>query len=153
MNPAYQNLPSAGVGKRLAALLYDSLLLMALAIAYGALVLAIKIRLLGITLAPGEKADMGLLGFMGLLFVLVGFYIFFWRRFGQTLGMKAWRLVLTDATGEKPTQSRCLLRCVLACVSLAFGGMGYFWRWLDKDQLTIHDRLSGTRVWQLPKKP
>lgn len=142
---------SAGVFKRLAAALYDSLLIMAISLAYSATVLAVNTWLLGEPLAPGEKAQMGSLGFIGWVCVWVGFYIVFWRRFGQTLGMKAWRLKLTDVNGNTPSIARCLLRCLLGAVSLACFGLGYFWLWLDPKGLTAHDRLSGTRVWQLPK--
>lgn len=144
-------LPSAGVLKRLAAMVYDGLLLIAVSLAYGALALAIQVKLLGVAYGPGEKADLGLLGFAGWLVVVIGFYGYFWRRFGQTLGMKAWRLVLTDAQGQKPGWGHCALRCALACVSFALLGLGYFWLWIDRDRLTLHDRLSGTRVWQVPK--
>lgn len=142
---------SAGVLKRLAAALYDSLLIMALSLAYSAIVLAVNTFLLGEALAPGEKANMGLLGFIGWVAIWVGFYIVFWQRFGQTLGMKAWRLKLTNADGYKPNIAQCLLRCFLGGLSLAFFGLGYFWLWLDPERLTLHDRFSGTRVLQLPK--
>lgn len=143
---------SAGIGRRLAAMIYDGLLLIAVSIAYGALVLAIQVHLLGQIPAPGERAQMGLAGFIGWVAVLMGFYCFFWRRFGQTLGMKAWKLVLTDTGGKTPGWGQCLARCPLACLSLATFGLGYLWRWFDADQLTWHDRLTGTRVWVV-KKP
>lgn len=145
------DLPHAGVGKRLAALIYDSLLLVAISLAYGALALLVAVNLLGVEYAPGEKADLGPVGFVGWLAVLVGFYSFFWRRSGQTLGMKAWRLKLTDDHGRRPGWGRCVLRCALAFISFALLGLGYFWLWFDRDRLTAHDRWSGTRVWQIPK--
>ncbi|MDO3382682.1 RDD family protein [Gilvimarinus algae] len=143
--------PSAGLGKRLAAWVYDFFLLFAVSVAYGALVLAIKVGVLGEVLAEGEKASLGPLGFIGWLMVLIAFYCLFWRRFGQTLGMKAWRLKITDTQGEHPSIARGALRCVLATASMALLGLGYLWLWFDPEHLTLHDRLSGTRVWQLPK--
>ncbi|WP_084005123.1 RDD family protein [Gilvimarinus polysaccharolyticus] len=142
---------TAGVLKRLAAGVYDSLLIMALSLAYSAAVLAVNTLLLGDTLAPGEKANMGVLGFIGWVAIWIGFYIVFWQRFGQTLGMKAWRLKLTNADGGKPSIKQCLLRCLFGSLSLALFGLGYFWLWFDSERLTLHDRLSGTRVVQLPK--
>lgn len=148
-----QSLPSAGVIRRLAALLYDSLLLLAVSIGYGALALAIKVNLLGMPLAEGEKASLGPIGFAGWMLVLIAFYCLFWNRFGQTLGMKAWRLQVTDLNGQHPSFMRGALRCIWATLSFICLGLGYFWLWIDKDNLTLHDRLSGTRVWQLPKSP
>ena len=142
---------SAGLIKRLAAGVYDSLLLLAVSMAYGALALAFKVQILGMELAPGEKANLGIIGFCGWLAVMIAFYGVFWRRFGQTLGMKAWRLKLTDVNGNKPSWMHCILRCVLAMVSALCLGLGYWWLLFDPDRLTWHDRLSGTRVWQMPK--
>lgn len=149
--PPTTHYPSAGVGRRLAALVYDGLLLIAISIAYGAAVLAFQVHVLDMVPAPGERARMGFAGFLGWMLVLVGFYCLFWRRFGQTLGMKAWKLVLTNARGERASWGQCLARCLLACVSLAALGLGYFWRWFDPQGLTWHDRLTHTRV-QVVKK-
>lgn len=143
---------NAGVFKRLAAAVYDSLLIMALSLVYSAAVLAINTLLFGHTLAAGEKADMGLVGFTGWIALWVGFYLLFWRRFGQTLGMKAWRLKLTNTEGRAPSLSQCLWRCLFGGVSWACLGLGYFWLWLDPEGITLHDRLSNTRVLQLPKE-
>ncbi|HEY7886372.1 MAG TPA: RDD family protein [Cellvibrionaceae bacterium] len=153
MNPATLAYPTAGVAKRFAALIYDLLLLIAVSLAYGGLVLAFQMQVLEVELQPGQRADMGLAGFMGLLVVLVGFYCFFWRRFGQTLGMKAWKLVLTNSEGYRPSLKQCVVRCLVAVVSFAALGLGYFWRWVDADKLTWHDRASGTRVLQIRKPP
>jgi len=140
------NFPSAGVGRRLAALIYDGLLLIALSMAYGAAVLAFQVHVLEQVPAEGERAQMGLAGFAGWMLILMGFYCLFWRRFGQTLGMKAWKLVLTNTAGERASWGQCLARCLLASFSFITFGLGYFWRWFDPQGLTLHDRLSHTRV-------
>ncbi|MEO6103533.1 MAG: RDD family protein, partial [Pseudoxanthomonas sp.] len=41
---------------------------------------------------------------------------------------------------------------LVATVSLLLGGLGFWWAWVDRDRLTLHDRASGTRVIRLPKK-
>ncbi len=143
---------SAGLIKRLAAGVYDSLLLLAVSMAYGALALAFKVQILGMELAPGEKANLGVIGFIGWLGIIIGFYSVFWRRFGQTLGMKAWRLKLTDINGNRPSWGLCIVRCALAMLSLLCLGLGYWWLLFDPDNLTLHDRLSRTRVWLMPKE-
>lgn len=143
---------SAGVFRRLAALFYDGLLLMAVSMAYGALALAIKVHLLGQEVTVGERAEIGWPGFVGWVVVLVGFYCYFWLRSGQTLGMRAWRLQLVSRRPAPLSLAQCLLRCPLALLSLAPLGAGYFWRWFDPQQLTLHDRLSHTEVRLLPKR-
>lgn len=146
---------SAQLLRRFAAMVYDSLLLMAVALAYGALVVGLNVLLQG---APteGERLHWGpwrLPVFMGMLVVLAGFFCFFWRRSGQTLGMRAWRLKLVDRDYSAPvTLKQCILRVGLAPASLLFMGIGYFWRWLDPQKHTFHGRMSRTRVILLPKK-
>ena len=74
-----------------------------------------------------------------------------WRRGGQTLGMRPWRLVVTDATGEPPTTHALWLRYATGTLSLLLGGLGFWWAWLDRDGLAWHDRASGTRLQRRPK--
>ncbi len=145
---------SAGLLRRFAAMVYDSLLLMALALAYGALATLINVLIQG---APpqGEKITWNgwqPLVFVGLVTVLVSFYCYFWRRSGQTLGMRAWRLKLVSEDLTVPTLIQCLVRALLAPFSLALLGLGYFWALLNVERQTLHGRLSHTRVIRLPKK-
>lgn len=150
---ALQALPNAGLLRRLAAMLYDSLLVMAVAMAYGGLLLLIQVQVLGRSFAPGEKADMGIFGLLGLIAVICLFFCVFWRRGGQTLGMRAWRLRLVAENGEVPSWGSCLLRTGLAPLSLAAAGLGYLWCLLDQQGSTLHDRISRSRVVLLPKRP
>lgn len=75
-----------------------------------------------------------------------------WRRGGQTLAMRAWRLRLVGASGVAPGWRQLCLRYAVGTVSLALGGLGFWWAWVDRDRLTWHDRASGTRLIRLPKK-
>ncbi len=159
MNEADQttsSLPApAGVFRRLAAMVYDSFLLMAVSLAYGALATGLNVLLQG---APpeGEAIEWGIWRlpvFIGLLVVLVGFYYYFWGRSGQTLGMRAWRLKLVDARTQAPASTgQRIGRALLAPISLLALGLGYFWVWIDPDHHTLHGRLTGTRVLLLPKE-
>lgn len=145
---------AAGLLPRFAAMVYDSLLLMALALAYGALATLINVLIQG---APpqGEKITWNgwqPLVFIGLVTVLAGFYCYFWRRSGQTLGMRAWRLKLVSHNLETPSLKQCVARALLAPFSLAFLGLGYFYALLNAERQTLHGRLSRTRVIRLAKK-
>ncbi|MDQ2077245.1 RDD family protein [Marinimicrobium sp. ABcell2] len=146
---------SARLLRRFAAMVYDSLLLIAVALAYGAVVTFINVLLQGAP-AEGERMQWGVWRFpvfVGLLVVLAGFFCYFWRRSGQTLGMRAWRLKLVDGdSGALASLKQCVLRSLVAPVSLLCLGMGYFWRWVDPQRHTLHGRLSKTRVILLPKE-
>lgn len=145
---------TAGVTRRLVALVYDSLLLLAVSIGYGALALLLNVLIQGQP-PEGEKVQWGhwnILVFIGWMVTLILFYCYFWRKSGQTLGMRAWRMKLVDQEFKTPTIKQCLLRCLVAPVSLVCFGMGYFWRWVDPQKLTLHDRASKTKVIVLPKE-
>jgi uncharacterized RDD family membrane protein YckC len=79
------------------------------------------------------------------------FFIFFWTRGGQTLGMRAWRLRLETHDGGFPSIPVATLRFFVAIVSLIPFGLGFLWQLWDKDKLTWHDRIAGTRMLHYPK--
>lgn len=69
-----------------------------------------------------------------------------WRRGGQTLGMRPWRLRVTGPTGTAATTRALMHRYGVGTLSLLAGGAGFWWAWFDRDRLTWHDRASGTRL-------
>lgn len=75
-----------------------------------------------------------------------------WRRGGQTLGMRPWRLRLHTPGGTPPTMRQLWWRYAVGTLSLLAGGLGFWWAWLDRDRLTWHDRASGTRLARVPKR-
>lgn len=84
--------------------------------------------------------------------IVAGLYVVLsWRRGGQTLGMRPWRLKVTTADGTAPSWRALSVRYVVATVSLLLGGLGFWWAWVDKGRLTWHDRASDTRMVRLPK--
>ena len=74
-----------------------------------------------------------------------------WRRGGQTLGMRPWRLQLLSAHAGPPTWKALWLRYAVGTLSLLLGGLGFWWAWVDREKLTWHDRVSSTRMVRLPK--
>ena len=129
---------------RLAAFLYDALLLIALWFVLGGIAVAVNG---GEGLSPNNPFMPSM-----MLIIWVWFNTHFWRRGGQTLGMRAWRLRLLTTNGKNLTLMPCLLRLVAAVPSLALFGLGYFWIWIGKDKLAWHDIYSETRVIREPKK-
>ncbi|HUH37514.1 MAG TPA: RDD family protein [Spongiibacteraceae bacterium] len=152
-------LPAPGVLRRLAAQVYDSFLLFALLYVATGLYQGLA----------GAWQDMrtpvlneqvvtdlpivasGPLFQLYLLAIIVLFFLYFWCRLGQTLGMQVWKLKLVDEQGALVSAPRALGRLAAATLSWAALGMGYWWIWLDREGLAWHDRLSGTRVIRVPR--
>ena len=74
------------------------------------------------------------------------FYLaWFWRR-GMTVGMRAWRVRIEQDDGGKPGWIRCLVRFLVALVSAACLGLGFWWSLFDPGKRTWHDMASRTRL-------
>ena len=124
----------AGLHLRLLAMLYDALVLL------GMWVLTI-VLLVGATGAAVAGVWVQLL----LLLEAYAFFLFFWTRRGQTLGMLAWRLRVTD--GNAPIGLRqAHLRMVGGILSLACLGLGHLWMLFDRQGRTWPDMLSASSI-------
>ena len=139
-----KNLPHCGLLRRLAAIIYDSLLL--LAILFGAS--AIHLMIIGT-----ENADStpDLLRTLFIFLVSFAFFAWFWTHGGQTLGMRAWRIRLQNRGGGTITLWQAMLRFLVAIVSWLPFGAGYIWSLFDKEGLTWHDRYSMSELVVIPK--
>ena len=131
----------AGVWPRIMALVYESLIVAAI------LFLATAIAML----FTQKAIAAGTVWFeLYLLAVLASYFCYCWRRSGQTVGMFAWRLMLTDLNGKRVDLTTALLRFLIATL-LGFGVLGLLWALVDIDRVALQDRLSKTRVLRLPK--
>jgi uncharacterized RDD family membrane protein YckC len=139
---------SAGVLRRFGAMLYDTLIVLALLV----IVTLLFFPFTGKGITPRESGAVEHIYQAALLLVVVLFFCVFWTWRGQTLGMLAWRLRVERSDGTFLTWRDALIRLAGACVSFALLGLGYFWIWIDRDKLAWHDRWSGTRVVVLPKR-
>jgi uncharacterized RDD family membrane protein YckC len=133
---------TAGFMRRMAAAVYDWLLVIALMMIVSTPVIA----LLGDAIQPANATYRA-----AMLLVALGFFGGFWSHGGQTLGMKAWRLRLRRRDGSPVTLGRAGLRFVFAVIALLAAGLGFVWLLWDKDGLTWHDRWSDTTIELLPK--
>ncbi len=132
---------------RLLAMVYDLLPLAALWMATSAMMLLLRG---GVRVTPGSAAAM--VEFVLLLAVTFAYLGLSWRRGGQTLGMRAWRLRLVNVDGSSPVPWRALvLRYLVAMVSLAAVGLGLAWSLLEPSRRTWHDLASGTVLVRMPK--
>jgi uncharacterized RDD family membrane protein YckC len=141
--PPLAALPLAGIRRRLASMLYESLLLLGVwSVGFMLPHLALGIGL-GIVL-PGPVLLIH-------VFVIFGIYfIWYWRHGGQTLAMQTWKLKIVTADRLPPGKQQLYLRYFLSWPSLLFFGAGLVWVLFDRDRQFLHDRLAGTRIIFVP---
>jgi uncharacterized RDD family membrane protein YckC len=152
----------ASVLIRLAAMVYESILLFGVVFVAGYALLAAARWTY--PLAPYQRWTL-----QAVLFVAIGAYFAYcWTRTGQTLAMKSWHLRLLGADGHPLSLARAIARYVLAWHLFlpgalwyaAFGGRpaldalvaaaGFaalvLAAYADAERRFLHDRLLGTRV-------
>ena len=153
MTVSTNDLPTAGLIRRLMAMVYDGLLLLGVAFAYGVVVTIVRVSILGADELEYVNIPFvfHLLSWGTLWAILAGYYVLCWTKRGQTLGMKSWRLCLQTPEGYCVEARTAWLRCLLAQVSLLAAGLGYVWVLFD-NRGCWHDRWSRTRVVMLPKE-
>jgi uncharacterized RDD family membrane protein YckC len=141
--------PPPGFLRRLAAIVYDFLLLLAVwFIAFSLATLATKL-VTGSDTISSEK-----LAFVYLELVTFLFFGWFWTHGGQTLGMRAWRLRLVTRDGQPIRWNHAIVRYAYAQLSWLAFGLGFIWILFDKQKHAWHDDLSKTymRLVEKPKK-
>lgn len=139
-NPA--KLPPAPLFRRLLAILYDSLLLLAL------FFLASWVAFF---LNDGQPVEAGSsaasLLFASMLLISVVYFGWFWMHGGQTLGMKTWRIRLHRRQGM--TWMSVVAYCAAALLSWALFGLGFALALVHPQKKTLHDLLCATQMLDL----
>jgi uncharacterized RDD family membrane protein YckC len=145
MNIDLGNAAAPGLLRRLAAIFYDSWLV-------------VGIWLLGVIIDTFVRDEKGLglaISHLPLqLFFIVApllFFGWFWTHGGQTLGMRAWRLKLLADSGEPVSARQAIVRFFAACLSALVLALGYLWVLFDRDRKSWHDHISGTRLVMLAR--
>lgn len=134
---------NTGLGRRFGAIVYDSLLVLAV-LFLGTLPF--------VAAAGGEPVEPGnRLYQLTMLLLCYVFFVGFWSGYGRTLGMQSWRLRIETADGRQPNLKQASVRFFAALLSWLPLGLGFWWQVLDRDGLAWHDRLSGTRLRHYPK--
>ena len=140
----HETLPTAGLLRRLGAIVYDTLLLAALLLVAG----FIPLLFIGAEPLGGAKPF-----FQTYMFIIIFmFFAWFWTHGGQTLGMRAWRLRIQNEQGISISWTQSLLRFMCGMVSWGALGLGFLWILIDPKKLAWHDRFSNSRVVVLPKQ-
>ena len=138
---------NTGLLRRLAAILYDALLIFAF---------LVMLAIVSTTILGGQSVYAGgptyVMGYNGVRFLIIYlFFVLYWTRIGRTLGMQSWGLQLEPMQGGRVSLSQANIRFFAALLSWAPAGLGFLWQLWDKDKLTWHDRISGTRLVYYPK--
>jgi uncharacterized RDD family membrane protein YckC len=126
-----------GITRRLASMLYEAILLFAVAF------LATWLFQFAAGTIRIEGWRMHLLQLF-LLAVFSAYFLWCWLRGGQTLAMKTWRirLVARKDHGRLSAQAALLrFACALVLVPTL---IGIAWAYVDRDRQFLHDRLAGS---------
>ena len=145
--------------RRLLAMIYDTLVATAVGMC-AAMVMIVTLMVLlkngGLDLQGySDPADLIQASFTYKLVIqlwvgmwVVGFFLWFWRRGGQTLGMRAWRLRIYSTIDEPMTWSRLFISLISS-----LGGLGTLFVLVDvKNKQSLQDRLAKTEVLRLTKE-
>ncbi|KAF0814048.1 hypothetical protein IGB42_01728 [Andreprevotia sp. IGB-42] len=171
----------AGWWRRFFAWLYELLLLVPVILLAGIPALALQAVLQ--SLLGGVKVDgvidtpfAHMLNFAWLMAVSFFYFAWCWRRGGQTLAMKTWRVRILAVNGQPVSLRAAAIRffAAFACwfpliplwmlarrdpqwIPYAWFSFGlflapFFWAFADREKQLLHDRLAGTRLVFAPSK-
>ena len=132
---------SARFPRRLGALFYDGLLILALWMISTLVVIGLNDR---------QEPLQGPVYQMFLYLESLLFFVYFWTFKGQTLGMQVWRLQLISESGHLLNPRQALVRFLVTTLSIGCFGIGFLWM-LAPHGRALHDLLTGTRVVETPK--
>ena len=128
--------PGAPLLRRLMAIVYDLLLLLAVLFVTTAMAIALN---------HGEAInDHPYYMFFVFIQLLISFiyYGWFWTHGGQTLGMKTWKMKLTLQSGDQLNWKRALVYFVAAMISWSAVGLGFLWALFNQNRSTWHDLIA-----------
>jgi len=132
-----------GVLRRLASMLYESILLFAVAFP-------------GTWLFQFAAGTLRIEGWrthllqLFLLAVFAAYFLWCWLRGGQTLAMKTWRIRLVAKAGHGRLRPGAALLRFLYALLLVPSLVGILWALVDRDRQFLHDRLAGSLLIPVP---
>lgn len=177
--PAVEEPTIAKPTTRLAAIVYDGMLILALLFLVGTVLTVIGTLLTMQTGTESAQARSLPVWYQNIvmtpsfILTLVGFYGLFWRRGGQTLGMQTWRLKTVNDSGHLLTWGQSFKRIMAASLMpIVFGVIGsliggsraiiltsaflglmfnYAFCLFNRRGLAVQDMISNTVTLKMPK--
>ena len=177
--PAVEEPTIANPTTRLAAIVYDGMLILALLFLVGTVLTVIGTLLTMQTGTESAQARSLPVWYQNIvmtpsfILTLVGFYGLFWRRGGQTLGMQTWRLKTVNDSGHLLTWGQSFKRIMAASLMpIVFGVIGsliggsraiiltsaflglvfnYAFCLFNRRGLAVQDMISNTVTLKMPK--
>lgn len=126
---------------------YDGLILLGLIMVAAALALPVNYVI------TGDAANGSHPLFRLYLVTVVALYFgYFWKKSGQTVGMKAWGIKLVNLREAPLTWRQLAMRLLVAIPAYLLAGIGIVWQYIDHHGLNWQDRASETRLVRLPNK-
>lgn len=152
--PETNEFPRAGFFKRIAAIIYDSLIVVVLAmvVTFINLMLVDVLGSNGVIDMTGYQDPSAFLNSqwwfkLEIVLAIWFFYAWFWYDGGQTLGMRSWRLKLESDNEQPLTFKRSGLRAIYALLGLG----NLLVLFTPKKKQALQDKLTQTRVVVLTK--
>lgn len=136
------NNKTPGLGRRLASMLYESLVVFAILL-IGFLMPQIIFSGFGFSAPPQFL-------WVHVIALLMFYFVWCWLHGGQTLPMKTWKLQVVNANGSPLRPMQAVLRYLAAWPSILFFGVGIFWAVFDRDKQFLHDRIAGSCIIAIP---
>lgn len=140
--------PRPHIHRLIGSALYDLLIILGLLMIAGFLAVGAYYLMTGEESIPENNLFFQLY----LLAVISGYFLYFWKKSGQTVGMKAWRIKLISQYDRQLGFKSLLLRQVTAIPAYGLLFLGVLWQYWDKAGLNWQDRASGTKMIYIPKK-
>ena len=126
-NKSYKNI---GFTKNIIICIYDLLLLFSILFFF---------TLPLMVFSDGEGIGKNIFYQLYLLFIIITYYLWFWIKHNQTLGMKSWKSYIVNKNNEKKLSiKQCLLRMLIALIG------GHLFLLFRKESL--QDIISKTKL-------
>lgn len=139
----------ASLGRRLGAILYDGIVILALWMVVGFIVLS----LFGVEEARTLEGETVVLDplyrvtlFTAMILSALAFFTGFWMHSGQTIGMLAWKIRIRNRDGSAINFRQSCIRFASSALSLLLLGIGHWWMLFDPRRETLPDRFSRSCV-------
>ncbi len=129
---------------RVASLIYDSLIVIALVISVSAL--AITINQGDVLESPVGKA----INAVAYVLVVGLYFVGSWIRSGQTIGMRAWKIkVLKNNDDVTLDWGQAIARLLLGTVCLALAGIPILMAFFKPNRQPFYEQLTGSELYRV----